>query len=481
MNTENSPKFISNIPSGIDQFSSKSQEKTAQSIVEHIKNKDSEYKLVGLDGVWGSGKSNVISIIRKKLDTDKYYVFIYDAWAHQEDLQRRSFLEELTEALQKNTLTDKEKWEDKLKSLLSKRKLSTTKTVPQLSIPILIGFIIALLTPFADRIAAFPKNEFSKIIISLGPLLIAVTAWIIAGFRNREYWSLNALLYIYKERDLEKITDETVSEKEPSVREFRRWMNELSEDLKKDLIVVFDNMDRLPSDKIKILWSSIHTFFSEDPYKKIWVILPFDRNHIKSAFGEKDAEQNNHFINKTFSVIFNVAPAVLTDWQNLFFEKYHEAFQNENGHYNNVKNLFDLYNDQITPRKIISFINEVVALKLIWSDSIPIKYCALFALNKEKLLANPLEEILSEKYLDKAKFLFKNDELVGDYIAALVFNVDVEQASQVTLVRPLEVCLRDNNQEKLELLSKSKHFDSTLERIISHGQVYNIENTILVL
>ena len=38
-----------------------------------------------------------------------------------------------------------------------------------------------------------------------------------------------------------------------------------------DLLIVFDNLDRLNSDKVKSLWSSIHTFFAEDykPFKKL--------------------------------------------------------------------------------------------------------------------------------------------------------------------------------------------------------------------
>ena len=67
-------------------------------------------------------------------------------------------------------------------------------------------------------------------------------------------------------------------------------------------------MDRLPSEKVKQLWSSINTFFAEKGYPRIWCIIPFDRNHLSSAFGSKDFEENvtSHFIEKTFPVVYQV-------------------------------------------------------------------------------------------------------------------------------------------------------------------------------
>ena len=58
---------------------------------------------------------------------------------------------------------------------------------------------------------------------------------------------------------------ETLSEDEPTVYEFKTWMQDISDVIKekgqRKLVLVFDNMDRLPAEKVKELWSSIHTFF----------------------------------------------------------------------------------------------------------------------------------------------------------------------------------------------------------------------------
>src|ERR1700741_1351653 len=98
---EQNPKFIDNTPQGTDLFEGKSQERVAENIVKVLINND-KGQIIGIEGEWGSGKSNLIEIIRKKLiatDSGKYHFFIYDAWGHQEDLQRRSLLEEITSFL----------------------------------------------------------------------------------------------------------------------------------------------------------------------------------------------------------------------------------------------------------------------------------------------------------------------------------------------------------------------------------------------
>ena len=98
------PHFIPDKPQGEDVFEGKSQEHLAASICNYVKSIDANPdkkdgvnmpRIVGLEGSWGSGKSNVVSMIEKELTSIGYYTFTYDAWGHQEDLQRRSILENL--------------------------------------------------------------------------------------------------------------------------------------------------------------------------------------------------------------------------------------------------------------------------------------------------------------------------------------------------------------------------------------------------
>ncbi len=465
------PRFISNSPSGVDLFESRSQEKTAKSIAEHIKVGDNDYKLIGLDGEWGSGKSNAISIIQKQLGAD-FHLFVYDTWAHQEDLQRRSFLEELTENLQKNKVVNQLEWKSKLNNLLAKKKVTVTKTIPTLSYAIIASLIITAVMPLAKSISdTLPQGkEILKLLITSAPLIIAIIIWVISALRDKKNWNLVHLFRIYEKQDLKKVSDETISESEPSLREFRDWLSQLNQDSKMNIVIVFDNMDRLPAEKIKVIWALLHTFFSSEPYSRICVIVPFDRAHIREAFGEKeediDFEKTNHLINKTFSVIFNISPAVITDWKKLFEHKFNEAFGgNEKEEYIITRKVFDLYSTSITPRKIIAFINDLVSLKLIWDKEIKLRYMALFVMNRQQISENPLSQILNKGYLEKSRNLFSSDDSLADNIAALMYNVPIEKATQVTLQREIEIAIRQMKIEDLKEFSKNSDFISILEQI----------------
>src|SRR5690554_1801670 len=130
LNEEFSFKFISNKPLGTDLFEGKSQKKTADKISELLSQSD-YCKVIGIDGAWGSGKSNLIGLLREKLKKDNFIFFIYDTWGYQEDLQRRSILEALTAFLtEEEKILEKKKWKTKLHDLLAKRRKTVTETVP---------------------------------------------------------------------------------------------------------------------------------------------------------------------------------------------------------------------------------------------------------------------------------------------------------------------------------------------------------------
>lgn len=474
------PHFIDNNPTGEDLFDGKAHQKIADNLSEIISNNFSENKLIGLDGSWGSGKSNVVRIIEKSLEPS-HHLFLYDAWGHQEDLKRRSFLEELIENLCNNSLLDQPKWSLKLKELLAKKRETVTKTVPRLSNGIILTLLVAIFTPISKVVSEGFEQIWLKIIVSGFPIFLGLTIWIIASILRKRFLGIVDIFYLYKEKELNSETHVSISEKEPSVREFQHWLKELSSNLKsKKLIIVFDNMDRLPPAKVMELWSSIHTFFSEDTYDNIWVIVPFDRKHICDAF-DNDSAKANHFINKTFSVIHRVTPPVLTDWKSFFWIKYSEAFgQSENEEYHTLRNIFDLLQPEITPRNIIAFINELVSLRLITEEDIKSRYLAIFILTKNSILKEPIDSVLNLNFLGNASELFKDDPMLADAISALIYGVPIKSASQITLSREVELALRENNSPRINEISKNIHFSDILEQVIVNQEL-SIENTIRCL
>jgi len=169
MNKQEFPKFIQNIPHGRDNFEGGSADRVAEAIKNHIElfnEADKIAKIIGLDGQWGSGKSNVIRILSNKL-VDSFNVFEYDAWGHQEDLQRRSFIETMTiELLDKKILKGTTKikmksgdeknvtWDEKLKYLLARKFETETKSYPKIGYGIIVAFFTAILMPIFYFIAS---------------------------------------------------------------------------------------------------------------------------------------------------------------------------------------------------------------------------------------------------------------------------------------------------------------------------------------
>jgi len=508
------PKFINHQPIGKDLFEGRPQEKVAKSIADQIR-ASSVSKLIGLDGAWGSGKSNVISILETEL-TKSHHIYVYDAWGHQEDLQRKSFLEGLTsDLLAENLLSSKTRckdlkgndhyctWKEKLSFLLSRKKTVDHSKSPAFRAGIFWVVAMIVLTPIlsfsSDLIdqLGFPEAYVSiaKILFSLSAVIIGVLLWLLHSLLKWQNPAkgLATLYYIYKGRELSYTTHEAISDSEPSVTEFKEWMTDISEGLKKGLIIAFDNMDRLPPQNIKELWSSIHTFFAEghSEYDKIWVIIPFDRVHLRDAFvTEKGVEIADQFINKTFSIVYRVSPPILTDWKAYFEHLFQEAFgDNENNQVTIVMSLFDLLKERFTPRDIIAFINDLVALKKLWGDEIELKYMALFSLKNVSIDEAPLKKIISEDFLGAEKKFFSSLADMQNNMAALTFNVPVSKAYQVVLHRELELALREggtvpalrkNNISSLSELSKHEHFFDVLEDVISKSE-YDLDSAVSVL
>ena len=80
------PQYLSNKPGGEDLFDGKSQERLAKAIANHINAMDTDKKpvvsrLLGLEGKWGSGKSNVIGGLGGQELSYTHYTPIYTIYS----------------------------------------------------------------------------------------------------------------------------------------------------------------------------------------------------------------------------------------------------------------------------------------------------------------------------------------------------------------------------------------------------------------
>lgn len=502
-------KLLSKVPCNDDLFEGGAHRKLAIEISDDIRN-DDNCTIIGIDGGWGSGKSNLVGMIQKELSNGtngaKYHFFTYDAWGHQTDLQRRTILEELTSDLVKGQtpILNENSWKDSLESLLAKKKHTSTKTIPAIGIGTIVSLFTILLTPFVTHLASLVSVEWLKQAILVIPY---VAAYGFFGYRHygkmkdkykQDFtWEkcLSEFFLIYKDDIKEETKFETISEKEPSSRQFKDWIHEIDNGLKQNndivLILVIDNMDRLPKQKVQELWAAIHSCFSEEKYTNIRIIVPFDRLHIRNAFQSEnlvrqcDGKDNaitvygDDFINKTFYIVYTVPPPILSGWMHYFKDRWKEAFGNSAIVDYSVLQVYDMLTKEQSPRKIIAFINQFVTIRNLCDERIEDKYIALYIFGRSKIIENPLEEILNPSYLQGLNFLYSDDENMASNISSLYYQLSLDKAMDVVFTREVTAELDDNNVKVLDQLRGNANYWEILNHSIT--EVSNIENAALAL
>lgn len=502
-------KILSKAPCNNDLFEGGAHKKLATAIADEII-QDPDCSIIGIDGGWGSGKSNLVGMIEKNLTDEtkpellgKYHFFTYDAWGHQNDLPRRTILEELTSevTLGEDPILESQDWKDRLENLLAKKKHTSTKVIPRLNFALVAIVLMISLTPFVSAITDRIPTPEGRIMFT-GIIYTAFIIFIIWKqiCNMRKYGQtlnienfFNELFLLYKDKIKEDVKFETISEREPSTKQFKDWMFDINKDLKgrgKVLIVVIDNMDRLPKQKVQELWAALHSFFSEENYSNIRVIVPFDRAHIRNAFQSEDiiikrndnneiAVYGDDFINKTFYIVYSVPPPILTDWMHYFCDRWKEAFGADAKVDNSVLQIYDMLTKEHSPRKIIVFINQFVTIRNLCEKSIEDKYIALYIFGRKYIVTDPLKEILTPSFLGSLKFLYEEDDRMKECMSSLYYQLPVENAMDVVFTREVTLDLDDNKTELLDKLKGTAKYWEILNHSITN--VSNIENATLAL
>lgn len=482
--------YISNTPEGKDFFEGKSQHLVAHAIYDTINSCTMLPHIMGLEGDWGSGKSNVIKQLSAIDNFDKkYYLFTYDAWGHQEDLQRRSILEVLTtELIKKDFLQGKgkvrlrngevkeDKWSSLLSYLLSNKTVTTTRpTVKATSFTIMMLLIVCLAhvtsTISSDKFADCEDNTYLYWVVLLAPYLLGM---ILIGVYAYSSCSLNFLKQWVTKEDSERVTEEYVSSEEPSIQEFRNWMQAISDYIdnnhKQKLILVFDNMDRLAPEKVRQLWSSIYAFFAGEVFDNIWVVIPYDEKHLVKAFSEGDSKEGDNFIKKTFSMVYRVSPPVISDYELLFKAYFEEAF-GEHEDENRINQIFRVLNPNPNPRDVIYFLNQMVSLVRMWDEKIPLADIALYVCRKVTNHKNgrKLDEyLLSNDIFENVEGLFVHQERTKVNLAKLAYGLtNDELARQLPMRNYLRAFFEEGGGLDINEYANHPHFVTVLTDVIN--------------
>jgi hypothetical protein len=282
----------------------------AETIANIIKDK-SDGVSIGLEGNWGSGKSTVAGLLSKELESQKETVVLinFDAWAHEGDPLRRTFLETIIKGLQNSRWVNKDYWDNKIEEIAKRREVVSTKDTLALSIwgwmvgiglflvPIGSALLTAALAVFRDqKLVIFGSSPVLNfwvlfvfgLLLSLAPLLILLIA---RGKAN------DMLGMLFNKGATEKTT-ESIKTANPTSIEFEEIFNELlkealcgvvkpvrqqnngkktdESEIKTEtgidntsdankikdrrLVLILDNLDRVDSKDALAIWSTLQTF-----------------------------------------------------------------------------------------------------------------------------------------------------------------------------------------------------------------------------
>ena len=459
--------------------------RTARALVDLVQN-TSGGKAVALFGSWGSGKSTVIKLFQQEVlkENPDVKVFIYDAWSHEGDPLRRSFLERLAAFLEmsgwikggalaviKNQMDELTGRKEETRSQSSAIATREGKW---------IGGLLALGLPVgAALLSAQPPYEAPTLIVAAALLSISLPVLAAIGFalekRSHSKGRVEFPSLISQSITTTKTT--TIRTPEPTSIEFADRFGAMMDQAlihNRRLVIVMDNLDRLPDNEARSIWSTMRTFFESNGEKwreKLWLIVPIDPSAIPRLWKSNDEDKNNDheghisigrsadevFVSKFFQVGFYVPPPVLSEWKTLFLQLLSEAFprHREEEYYAiyRVYKTFVLRADRPpTPRELKQFVNQIGAQHRIWQDDIPLSAQALFVALRRELLSNP-RDVLVNKESD-IKRTIPEKKNWKDYLVAQHYNVEPNKALQVLFIEEIRKGLEGGDHTALREISK---------------------------
>jgi KAP family P-loop domain len=474
-------------------------------------------KSVGVAGTWGSGKSSVIEILRQDLSEKSardVNVFVFDAWAHQGDPLRRTFLEQLIKHLQGcGWLSSGGRWTRTTDELSKRFQETETTTEPFLKPRGGIFAILLMLLPLGYSLISahlakgqHPRLAILGLFLLAGPFLLVAATWLLwrpgLKFWRTDFWMKNktghekdSLLSLFMNKTIERQHSNTIRTPDPTSVEFQfkfsEVIGEALSELRRKLVLVMDNLDRVSPDDALEIWATMRTFFEFDMNSKqecvsrLWLIVPFDPNALERLWpsappptdtgglvisGTAEPALARSFSEKTFQTTFRVPPPVLSDWHGFLISQLKLAFPNHtDDDFHRIYRIYDLRvvtgSQPPTPRQIKLFVNSIGAIHRQWQDQIPLPIQALYVVfaRQKADLELELTRIKDEDVLYNLPL-----DMVGpdwrQQLAAIHFNVEIGTALQVLMGTQVSDCLSKGEEGKLAHLASIPGFTNVLEK-----------------
>lgn len=275
--------------------------------------------VVALHGDWGSGKSSIKNMAISRLEDmsdDKPDVVEFSPWEWAaQDKITASFFQEISRSIGR---TDKSKSGQKLATTLKKygRYLNTGETViTGLSAALPTLFVLATLIGvggnFSDDV--WVKNTSACILL------------ILAGWAAVLKWGKTFL---------DTLTGNVeAKEKEQSLSDIRKELSGLLLERKSPMIVVMDDLDRLTSPQLRMVFQLIK---ANSEFPNVVFLLLFQRNLVENKIND-GVQLGRDYLEKIIQVPFDIPRIEATRLHALLFNKLDKIIEQDKS----AANMFD--------------------------------------------------------------------------------------------------------------------------------------------
>lgn len=479
--------LLSDEPADADFFSTSesagSHSRLAQAI-SNVVETESGGKLISLEGAWGSGKSTVISLVEKNLQTSsRTLAFRFDAWSHSGDPLKLVLLQGLANALNsKSWLKNwggENGWEERLSFLAKRKRVTTTKAIPKatffgavfagllLLVPVGIAVLeSALDDPVTFKIGADPYWKFIVAAgLAAGPLLWSILTVVTSTLRGRKV----DLALLTGTREVESVVHESLTPDPTSIEfesTFQGLIADALEDSDRRLVLTIDNLDRVGGSELASVWGSLQSFMNLRPsidkpwMERFWVLVPFDPGEVvrlwPGAVSSPASIESSSLLDKSFHARFELPLPIASDWRQLLRKLLGDALPRHEKDAELVTHVFAIANQgrEPSPREIKSAINQIGSIHRQWPcGEFPIPHIAYFVLLRRSN-KNVASALLEPNGIEP-----RIETILGEglrkSLAGLAFNVGRERGIEILLKEPIESALTSGDSEALESLALS--------------------------
>ena len=479
-------------------------------------------RTIGILGRWGSGKSTVLRQFEKELRDqapDGFCVFTYDAWLHQHDPVRRSFIEELKAFAMRHGWSPSAADDEQIKETLGEVRRSQEEVTPRLTpdakalflslLPVPVG--LALLRLDVIKGAFWDPTVPAAVLVFWLAIMCLVSPFAVAaityGVRRpwrslgrpfaRPSWAkIKAFLRITDaegrpgnlipaliNQSIKRTSTRTATLPEPTTIEFGRVFRTIIQGVggaDRRLVIVVDNLDRVPEDEALQIWATIRSFFTapgsadlNDAKTEPLVLLPIDRDAIKRMFARSSQDDADalaeSFLHKTFEVTFEVTQPVMSDWRDYLARQMVHAFGASLGDDWTfwTRKFFERRQSERkaspTPRQINRLVNRLLASFMQWgSADIVFPIQAYYIAFQEKIEADFTDFITAS-----LPELEKITDTWQEQVAALYYGVEIRKAVQTLLDGPTRQAIQTGKFDDLMRYVEVPGFDDNLELVSS--------------